>query len=42
MALSAGLFGESFRGEQIAAGALLLVGAFLALSARPPVIEEPA
>ena len=42
MALSAGLFGETFRGEQIAAGLLLLVGAFLALSARPPVIEEPA
>lgn len=42
MILSAGLFGETFRTEQIAAGALLLLGAFLALSARPPVIEEPA
>lgn len=42
MILSAGLFGETFRAEQIAAGALLLLGAFLALSARPPVIEEPA
>ncbi len=42
MMLSAGLFGETFRAEQVAAGAVLLVGAFLALSARPPVIEEPA
>lgn len=42
MILSAGLFGETFRAAQIAAGALLLAGAFLALSARPPVIEEPA
>lgn len=42
MLLSAGLFGERFRGEQLVAGAVLLLGAFLALSARPPVIEEPA
>ena len=42
MLLSSALFGETFRFEQIAAGAILLLGAFLALSARPPVIEEPA
>jgi len=42
MMLSAGLFGEIFRLEQIAAGAVLLIGAFLALSARPPAVEEPA
>jgi drug/metabolite transporter (DMT)-like permease len=41
MLLSAGLFGENFRAEQLVAGALILLGAFLALSARPPVIEEP-
>lgn len=41
MVLSAGLFGETFQPGQVAAGAVLLVGAFLALSARPPVIEEP-
>jgi len=39
--LSAGIFGESFPAEQLLAGALILVGAFLSLSARPPVIEEP-
>lgn len=42
MALSAGLFGETFKAGQIAAGAVLLIGAFLALSARPPIVEEPA
>lgn len=42
MLLSAGLFGETFRAGQIAGGALLLAGAFLALLARPPVVEEPA
>lgn len=42
MLLSAGLFGEAFHPAQIAAGALILGGALLALSARPPVIEEPA
>jgi hydrogenase/urease accessory protein HupE len=36
------LFGETFHLEQMFAGAVLLLGAFLALSARPPVIEEPA
>jgi drug/metabolite transporter (DMT)-like permease len=35
--LSAGIFGETFRAEQLAAGAVLLTGAFLALSAKPPV-----
>jgi len=42
MLLSSALFGETFRFEQIFAGAVLLLGAFLALSARPPAIEEPA
>lgn len=42
MVLSAGLFGETFNPVQVASGAVLLAGAFLALSARPPVIEEPA
>ena len=42
MVLSAGVLGETFLPGQMAAGALLLVGAFLALSARPPIIEEPA
>ena len=42
MLLSAGLFGESFRAEQVASGAVLLLGAFLSLTASPPVIEEPA
>ena len=42
MLLSAGLFGETFRLEQMAGGALLLAGSFLALTARPPVVEEPA
>jgi drug/metabolite transporter (DMT)-like permease len=42
MLLSAGLFGETFRFEQIVSGAVLLCGAFLALSAKPPVPEEPA
>jgi drug/metabolite transporter (DMT)-like permease len=36
MLLSAALFGETFRFEQVVAGAVLLFGAFLALSARPP------
>lgn len=40
--ISSTMFGEAFRPLQIAAGAVLLFGAFLALSARPPVIEEPA
>ena len=42
MLLSSGLFGESFRFEQLLSGAVLLTGAFLALAARPPVGEEPA
>lgn len=42
MLLSSALFGETFRLEQIMAGAILLLGAFLALTARAPVIEEPA
>jgi len=42
MLLSAELFGESFSGTQMAAGGILLLGAFLALAARPPVVEEPA
>ena len=42
MVLSSALFGETFRAEQLAAGVVLLSGAFLALTARPPVIEEPA
>jgi drug/metabolite transporter (DMT)-like permease len=42
MLLSSALFGETFRFEQIFAGAVLLLGAFLALSARPPAIKEPA
>ena len=42
MLLSAGLFGETFRFEQIVSGAALLCGAFLALSAKPPFPEEPA
>lgn len=42
MMLSSGLFGETFRFGQIVAGAVLLTGAFLALSARPPLPEEPA
>jgi len=37
MLLSAGFFGETFRADQLVAGAVLLVGAFLALSAKPPV-----
>ena len=36
MFLSSLLFAESFRGEQVVSGAVLLFGAFLALSARPP------
>ncbi len=40
--ISSSLFGEAFRPLQIVAGGVLLFGAFLALSARPPVIEEPA
>lgn len=43
MLLSAALFGETFRWEQLVAGGVLLLGAFLALSARrPAVVEEPA
>jgi drug/metabolite transporter (DMT)-like permease len=42
MILSAGFFGETFLVGQMAAGTMILIGAFLALSARPPVIEEPA
>jgi drug/metabolite transporter (DMT)-like permease len=42
MLLSAGFFGETFGVGQILAGAVLLLGAFLALSARPPIVEEPA
>lgn len=42
MIMSAGFFGERFRPAQVVAGAVLIAGAFLALSARPPVIEEPA
>lgn len=41
MVLSSALFGETFRAEQIVAGVVLLCGAFLALAARPPLIEEP-
>lgn len=37
MLLSAAFFGETFRFEQMGAGAVLLLGAFLALSAQPPV-----
>ena len=36
MLLSSFLFGETFRAEQVIAGTILLCGAFLALSARPP------
>ena len=42
MLLSSMLFGETFRFAQVAAGAILLLGAFLALAARPPIVEEPA
>jgi drug/metabolite transporter (DMT)-like permease len=42
MLLSSAFFGETFRFEQMFAGAVLLLGAFLALSAQPPAIEEPA
>jgi drug/metabolite transporter (DMT)-like permease len=42
MLLSSALFGETFRTGQLLAGAVLLCGAFLALAARPPVVEEPA
>jgi drug/metabolite transporter (DMT)-like permease len=42
MLLSAAFFGETFRPGQLVAGAVLLGGAFLALAARPPVVEEPA
>ena len=42
MLLSAELFGESFSITQMVAGGILLLGAFLALAARPPVVEEPA
>ena len=40
--LSAEMFGEAFSVTQMAAGGILLLGAFLALAARPPVVEEPA
>jgi drug/metabolite transporter (DMT)-like permease len=39
--LSSFIFGETFRWEQVAAGGALLFGAFLALSARPPVLRKP-
>lgn len=42
MLLSSGLFGETFRSGQLVSGAILLIGAFLALAAKPPVVEEPA
>jgi len=42
MLLSSALFGESFLPGQLLAGAILLTGAFLALAAKPPVVEEPA
>jgi len=42
MMISAELFGERFGVIETAAGGILLLGAFLALSARPPVVEEPA
>ena len=42
MLLSAELFGESFTVTHMAAGGSLLLGAFLAMAARPPVVEEPA
>ncbi len=42
MLLSSTLFGETFRFAQVGAGAILLLGAFLALAARPPIVEEPA
>ena len=41
MLLSSFLMGERFSFEQVLAGAVLLFGAFLALAARPPVVEEP-
>lgn len=41
MVLSAFMVGEKFSLEQVLAGSVLLVGAFLALAARPPVVEEP-
>lgn len=41
MILSSFLFGESFRGEQILAGAILLLGSFFALSARPASPLKP-
>lgn len=39
--ISSFLFGESFRTGQIMAGAMLLFGSFLALSARPPAPRTP-
>lgn len=42
MLLSAELFGETFGATQMVAGSILLLGAFLALAARPPVVEQPA
>ncbi len=41
MLMSSFLMGEKFSFEQVVAGALLLAGAFLALAARPPMVEEP-
>lgn len=41
MLLSAFLMGEKFSFEQVLAGSVLLAGAFVALAARPPVVEEP-
>jgi drug/metabolite transporter (DMT)-like permease len=41
MVLSSFIFGETFRLEQMVAGAMLLFGAFLALSARPPAARAP-
>ncbi|MBJ7259488.1 MAG: DMT family transporter [Chthoniobacterales bacterium] len=40
VALSTLIFGEDFRAGQIIAGAALLLGAFLALSARPPARQS--
>ena len=42
MLISSVLFGESFDGWQLLSGGVLLSGAFLALAARPRIIEEPA
>jgi drug/metabolite transporter (DMT)-like permease len=42
MLLSAGLFGETFHPGQLVSGVVLLCGALFALTAKPPVVEEPA